>query len=902
MSDPQVEMWDSNIFCPSGHLILDANRCPACGWERPIKGDIGQPAWGPVDIGGPLGIAGSHCFIGWGMIDQVLAFPRNNGGWTILSKTNGEILWQAALNPGQVIRDMIPYGEHLLASINDERDLLKASHAQLTLIDVKEQRTLPLWEASTSSLTPPVTHQDTIIIRDAVKGLVIIDGQPPYDEVISIELEHYSPYAPVILNGQVILCDGSVMHNTVRLKGFDLKSQQQVWESQPIGSMITSFFPLEDRYLIFSPDRRRLVMFDVQQPDKFCWDVNLSKIYTEPIKLGEHLGLVHRGSKDPEAPDHYLFALLDRHTGKVISEHPLEKRADQVLALSDHELILSGYDRDYRGFVLCLDPYAGSILWEHRFEKEADPIQGMLEADDRFLYTATSSGMAFAIPYAARDDQVARNPQALIEDGKYIEAAGIYALDGDYLHAAKLFNEKLNQPEKALLLMERGRFYKEAGAIANKEGWHQRALELFEQAEDQQAQAEVLEAMGDRIEAAKRYQALSQHQKAGRLFEEVGDVVQAFRNYDQAEDEDAVKRLVHRINALPEDIEVNLRDIERCLKWGLLEEAASLALKIRQLERAAKIYQDLGAQEKELETLLALARDPSAGTWVFERLVKLGSDLDRYEIMGHAYQRLYKFQQAGQAFEEAADRILKEQSDQLAAAQYLEKAKTCYEEAGQIDEIPRINRRIIYYQGLPNISIKLIGLDKPLREEDRNYLTLEISNDGFGIAQNILINIKGEDFDFRADKIPLRFPRLAPDLSTTRQVFIRPHDHGYVPLDFEWTWSDIKHKPYKMMMTGHIVVRSLDDTRAGQPNIVYATNWIASGDMITATGDNIMEGGHKGDQAIIGGGRTTLNAQDLGSATIESPAKSPRLCPHCQREITEADRFCNFCGHELKSS
>lgn len=893
------EAREAIIFCPNGHLILDANTCPECGWQRPVKGDVGQVVWGPVELGGPLGIGGSRSFIGWEMIDQVLVFPRNNGGWSVLSKTNGELLWQASLETGRVIREMVPIGEHLFASVNDERDLLRAGPAQLIRIDTRERSFSPVWQGETPSLTPPLIYQDKILLRDAVKGLVVLDAKEPWGGLKQIELENFSPYMPVILNDQVLVCDGSVMHNTVRLISFDLKTYKQRWESRPIGNMVDSFLTADDRYLVFSPNRRRLLMLDSEHPREFAWEKNLSKVYSNPVLMAGKIGVVHRGDKDPDSPGHYLFSLFDLKSGEEIVKHPLGKRGDQALAISDQQVILTGHDRDYKAFVLSLEPDTGAICWEYQFDTPADPIQSQLKADDHMLYLGMSTGHIFALQHTSYRDEVEQDPQVLFAEGKYSEAAAIYALNDDFRRAAQIYRENLSQPEKALILLEKGHLYREAGQLAVEAGWHQRALEYYEMADDQSAQAEVLESMGDHIEAAKKYQALGQHMKAGQLFEQVGDVVQAFRNYSQAQNEDAIKRLARVINALPEDVGVNLQDIERCLKVGLLEEAANLALRIHQLERAVKIFQELGDVEKEINTLLKMAQRPSSGQWIFERLVKLSMERSLFHIQGMAYQSLGKYRLAAEAYERAGDRVLEEEKDELKAAGYLYKAKQCFEDYGQIDEIPRIKRRIIYYKRLPNITVKIVRLDKPLREEDTNFLTLEIANDGFGIANDIVINIRGEGFDFQQEKIPIRIKRLAPNLTIERQVFLKPHDHGHLPLDFEWEWKDLEFNNYSTMLTGQIAVQSLDDSRHGQPQVVYATNWIANGNMITAQGDNIMAGGHKGDQAIIGGGGVSLKSHDLGSASVGHPGKPKPVCPHCGREVAEDDKFCNYCGNPL---
>jgi tetratricopeptide (TPR) repeat protein len=889
----------SMIFCPNGHLVLDAPGCPDCDWIRPRSGEFGQMVWGPIETGGPLGLAGSHSFVGWGMVDQVLVFPRNNGGWIMLSKSNGEVLWQVPLEPGRVIREMVPHKGQLLAAVSDQRDLLKSQKGNLVLIDPKEKQYEVIWEAESTTLTPPVCTRDRIIVRDASRGLVVLNSTPPFNEMLTVELENFSPYPPVIDGGQVVLCDGSMMHSTVRLKGFDLLSGELLWESPPIGSMATTILQLKDGIFAFCPDRRRLMAFSVDEPDKFAWEKNLSKIYSAPVYHREEILVVHRGNKDPDAEDHYFFARIDPISGKTLGKLNLDHRAEQILPISEHQIILSGHNRDYRAFLSCRDVLSGSERWRFSFEHEADPIQTQLQLDDHNFYTGTSSGRIFAFRYDSGKGETPEDPEALLREENYIKAAAIYALEGNYLRAAEIYVQTLNQPEKGLMLLEKGEYLEEAGLLAKGQGWQQQALEYFEAAENQQAQAEMLEAMGDHIGAANLYQVLGDHQKAGKLFEKVGEFVKAFRNYVKVQDERSIQRIALQINALPDNVEINLRDIERCLEFGFLEEAADLAVKIQQWERAAKIYQEMGAAEKEMKTLIFLSHEEGIGKWVFERLIRLGKDLEQFDLVGDAFEKLERYKQAAEAYETAADKALGDLGNKQIAAEFLMKAKICYEEHGQIDELPRINRRIIFLESRPNINLILINLDKPLREEDTNSLTLEILNDGFGIAHDISITVRSQYFEFDKNKIPIEIPRLAPNLRTTKQVFLKPHDHGHVPLDFEWRWKDRHDHQYHKTLTGQIAVRSLDDTRSGQPQIVYATNWIASGDMVNAQGDIVSAGGQKGDRVNMGGSGLSMKGEGLGTISFERPKEEAPTCKKCGRDISNSYNYCDGCGHPL---
>ncbi len=888
------------IFCPEGHLMLEAQSCPKCGWERPRRATVGKPAWGPIAANGGFGRAGMRSFLGWALLDQVLVLPRQNSGWLVFSKRTGEVLWEAAMEPGQVIYDLAPLGDKLLASVNDERDLLHADTARLVLIDPQAETVEEIWQAKRSTLTAPVVHKNRIMLRDAVKGLVVLDTEPPYRELYSIEMAHYAFEKPIVVGNLVMLCDGSAMHNEIHLKAFDLMGGKFVWESPPVRAMLSDVLVLDSQRLVFTPNRRELKMLDVQHPSAFVWEVALGKIYTAPITLGDEIGVVNRGSKDPKAEDHYLFTRINPESGEALSSVPIGIRGDQIIAVNPDRVILSAHDINYRAILRCINPKTGRLIWDYTFETEADPIQAVLKMDETCLYTATAGGKVIALQVAEADQApVHSTPEALLEKGKPEEAASLLALSGDLVGASEIFEEHLKQPEKALQLLLAVDSFKLAGDLAQRQGWHHRALTFFNRADDQESQAEVLEAMGDRIEAARRYEALGKHQKAGLLYEKVGDVVKAFRNYATAGDSEGMRRLTDQMQTLPEDIGLNLRDIENCLSQGLHEEAARLATRLGQLERAAKIYQEVGAQSEELKVLQRLALKEYAGEWTFERLSELGKELGRFDIVGAACEQLEAFHAAAEAYERAAEDIIDSVKDENEAAGFYEKARLCYQECGQINELPRIQRRIIHLKHLPNIAVQIVRLARPLREEDHNFLTLQIDNDGFGVAHDIELMIRSPYFEFHSQHLPIKINHLGPNLTVTKQVYLKPHEHGHVPLDFEWHWWNRSGQHFSNTMTGQIAVQSLEDSRSGQPNVVYATNWIASGDVHNVNGDLIQDGGQKGDKVEVGDGRVRMQADDLGEVAVGEDAQPTRKCPACGRKIDLDSNVCTYCGVQL---
>ena len=136
-----------SIFCPNNHLILDAPRCPKCGWERPAPTDIGQPLWEPLALGVGLGGPGRHVFARPGAAQGMAVFPSRDREIIGIDISTGKVSWRKRLESGRNTRAVLSGQNRLLTAISDERSLGKSEHGYLAAIDPVSGNMTTLWQA-----------------------------------------------------------------------------------------------------------------------------------------------------------------------------------------------------------------------------------------------------------------------------------------------------------------------------------------------------------------------------------------------------------------------------------------------------------------------------------------------------------------------------------------------------------------------------------------------------------------------------------------------------------------------------------------------------------------------------------------------------------------------------------
>lgn len=915
------------IFCPNGHLVLDAARCNVCGWVRPPAVAGGKPAWGPLELNACLGGPGRSVFSRPGMAQGVLALPLGNGELVGLDLANGRQRWRFALEQGRMTRELVVddplSGEaprRLLLSLADERPLeQKPDPARLLALDPGTGRLTSLWESRGQQLSAPCLAGELLLLRSSAGGdglLALERGENP-----TVRWKHpllsWWPLPLVVSEGVVVLGDGQTMRGEAYLRAFSLESGRPTWEPVRTSAMLSAPPACLNGILLFY-DKSQIIALDLSR-GRQIWRHEEGRLYAAPTahKYAGADGLffvVVRGRSESDQPGHYLLKALEPRRCEIVWQTDLPAKArPRGRLLVDEGLLFMGCDD---GRVLAYDLSDQHLRWEYVLGSEEDPLRSELILVDGLLIAGTASGRLVAL----QATDIAAEPcdyEQYLRRGDLDSAAAALALCGQYVKAAEIYDRELGQPQRALLLYERAGEYQRAGELAfrlgDQPGMLARALQHFEKSGDVQHQAETLERLGDTLSAARLFDQLRlNHQQAGeqeeaivdsrraaQLFETAGKLREAMELYHYAGDQDNFLRL--RV-MVPYD----LGDVEKLEQEGKLEEAGDAASKVGEWRRAADLYRRAGAVEKELGALVNLA--PTGGVaWAWQRLTELARRLGRFDLEAQAWEQLGEELQAAQAYLKAArqaEQRTPDGYDQI--AQFFAKAQDLFETQGMEVERQLCWSKVMFYRRLPWVVVQG-GSSKAFREGEFNHLELQVRNIGHGVAQQVQILADTSRFEIDRDASTLIIRSLGINQTRTVELFLRPQPGEVgeaVPLVLKWSWKDQRGVVFSERSSTPVSVRSRHEPSTGGNPVqiiyqapVYQTQ---DGDIVSGTkvegdqfsGDKVGSGGQKGDRVEIQRGQ--------GGALDLPGARS--LCPNCDLPVQPEDAFCQGCGQPLPTA
>jgi outer membrane protein assembly factor BamB len=893
----------SSIFCPQNHLILAAQRCVHCGWERPIPGDIGETIWGPTPLNAGLGGPGRSVFAAPAVAQEVAAFPLRDGELVGVDLATGETRWRFALDAGRMTRSLVPdppsaqrKGQaRFLAAISDERSLDQAGNGRLVAIYPNSGKMTSLWEADSHQISPPVLTPDLVLVRTSKSELVALSRATKPTIVWRQPLNAWWALSPFVAGNMVLVSDGRAMHGEGQLRALALETGEILWEIATDGMLTHPPVCLGDT-LIFRNGRRQLMGIGLADGE-IRWQQEYPRIYSAPIAGNECVYLTVRGAAPVHHEGHYQLQALNPPTGETHWTIPLPARV-RIGTYVEETAILLGSDT---GQVLAYHPEDGKALWDLELSSKEDPIRTELVVHNQLLLGGTYYGQIFAVRVAAPPTDLAA-PDEYIAAGEFEKAAAVYALRGDFHRAADIYVQELDEVDKAFSLLEYGQLYQEAGELARDLDQHSQAERYFDLAGNQLAVAEQKIAKGDHLGAAPLYEP-KDLKRAAELYEQGGDLRKAFDIY-------LFKLLDWKeVRRLRPDVKPEHKDIKKFEEEGKYLEAGDVALALNMLEKAVKMFEKAGEKEREFDALLELIQERPE-TWSLERMADLSRGMGKFQQEAEAWKQLNRDDFAAKAYHRAAQQ--KERTDpenESAIAELYEKACQSYVTAGLEDQESICDEKVIYYRQLPKVVIEVF-VNATFKEDEFNRIKLIIRNIGRGRADFVSYQIGKGRFEVGESGIRPQF-NLAAGVGKELELSVRPELRQIgeaVPLVIEWTWYDEQNQQYTDLVSITVVVRRKDDSRpsGGEIHIhggtlIQQADHVVHGDHVEGDqigGDKLDSGAQKGDKVEIQRGQ---GVRMIGEGQEPPDSKSGPSCPNCHLDISPDDQFCQSCGFELIS-
>jgi outer membrane protein assembly factor BamB/tetratricopeptide (TPR) repeat protein len=898
-----------DIFCPNKHLVLDASTCPKCGWQRPISGTLGKSLWGPVDLLAGLGGESRDKFANMVSVGNTLILALRSNELVGVSLIDGRVLWRVAISVG---KNVVSFSEHMgkpLVVLQDTHSLIaNVECGCLQLIDPENGDLTPVWAAPSHDLTPPLYQDGKMFIRTAESKLYCLDQDHPDQEYWQYDLQTWFASPLVIAAGQILVLDGYAMFGEYKLVAVNVEDGRFSWEkkiagipSKPLAGNAQQVFVLDGR--------KSLLALDAQNGE-LIWQQELSRIYAPPVADDQFIYLVVRGNADTQAEDHYLLQCLTVQNGELVWQQPLSARVRLAPLLVDDILLMA----DDHGVFQAKRAYNGDTLWQNPVGQNDDPIQTHPYVVGNHVVVGTYYGKLAAITIKQTPVGM-QTPETYLDQGAFEEAAAAYALQGDYLEAAKLYETKLGAFDEALELYEKGQAYQQAAKLAFANSHYSKALENYRKSDDPMGEAETLLKMGNVEGAAKIFRNLGDIDRSAQLLEDAGNLKHAAQLYREAGRINDYLRLITKTL-------FDISELEKLRASGNYEIAAQWGMKNGAYLEAAKDFRETGSEQDEFNALKQFVQksQDQADQWVWQRLAELGEGLGDPQTAAKAWLMLDRWEHAADSYFKLAnslaiqfgdelDHLSNSEKDQI--SDLYQKAAKAYQEAGLIENEERCLHQVRRFQQLPKIIILQVE-SKGFREMEWNMLTLTLQNIGFGRAADVTFNIGASRFEIQEQSRRFSF-NLSSGSTRQKSLNLRPiqgHFGDKVPLELEWQWKDSRGRTYTDKGSVPVQVLRERDSQTSVPVIYQFQNVenLVQGNQIK--GDQVDQ---KGDRVVItrGGGLPTRGSIDVKTdegdhIEIETGSKGnhnheSRLitCPQCGGTISSKAKYCIHCQWEL---
>ena len=878
-------------------MILSSQVCPQCGWKRPLKGEVGKFFWPPIEFNTPIGGVSRTSPTSFVSYYDLLVLSTQNNELASIFLEKGEIKWRVALPKGQRSTDFTLHKDTIYVTVQDTHSLVEGiAGGFIAKVNLENGDIQPVWSTASHDLTPPLFNDNHIFVRTAESKVLCLNDFGDKKPVWERSCQSWWP-APINCFGSyLIYLDGNPMFDETEVIALEKTTGEVAWvttiPTRPSQRLIG-----DDSFLFIIINNKIITKLDVktgQQINK----LELPRIYCQPVLAGKTLYYVAKGSIT-DAYGYYQLQAVDiedltfrfkKRLGTKVLIPPVV--VDDTLYYANDETAIH-----------AISTTDGKDIWSLTNSMEDVILTTLHYANNKLLY-GTYLGKVFSINVSEPAETLGKVKEFL-EKEDYESAASIYALDGKYDKAAKLYIDQVGDVDKAMCLLEAGNHWKMAAELAFENKLYSKALELYRGSNDVIGEANTLLAMGDIEEAAKLFYSQEELVKAAQLFEKSGKLNTAATIYKEAGRMVDFVRLITKTVIVPSEVE-SLR------KEGNFETAAQWEMENRDYLEAAKDYRQTGLLEKELDAYKKHLEQAGSAPeqWIWQRVAELGTKLSDYLVAANAWKKLEQWGKAGMAYQSYAMQLAERISDSqigfttdehLEVANYFQLAADAFKEEGVEKRENECAEMVRKYKHLPKVVVLVVQTTTGLREMEWNNLSLTIKNIGYGRAREIQFRINEDRFEVEVDSMTRGF-NLAPGLTLTQQFHIKPNrdEYGSVPLQLKWSWKDHNGEESRDGGSISVTVARQREELPSQP--IYINFQTINGDLVTHKGDNISTsttiGGETQRTSPISVSLDAITSREDHDASSRDFEKPIKYCTTCQKPISFIAKFCPFCQTE----
>ncbi len=930
------------LFCPRGHLLLRRHgekyelltTCEVCGWQAPASTDAaGETVWA-TELDAPLGGPTRHVYAVPAIHQGRLFLPLANGEMVALEMNTGRMVWRTTTGaPHRLIRTFAVVQERLLALVADTRDF--GSEHALAAVEPASGEIHTLWR-SDGMLVGLLPQENGVVTRAPDRVLHLVPRDKTWAPAWEARIPFW-PLPPVAAGEQVLAIVLNVRQERGEVWAVDKANGTVHWRQEIPKPLLRGKTGLRGAFtgqaVVFAGGHARAIWALEPASGQTLWQ-HKAAVYTTPLWHASKVWMMVRGPKPSGALGHYLLIGLDSATGERVAEVSLPHRVR--LPLHAFGRLVLAFDEV--GQVLAVDTEEGVVRWQTAVGSEEDPPGATMVSAGGMLAVGTFSGKVAALRVGDEGASPEVDPEALLAQGQPEAAAETWALHGEILRAAEVYEQNLQKPQQALALLEFGGFLNEALAVARRHQRFAEAERLAIELKDLPAQAEMREAQGDLLTAARLWEKVETPEAlahAAALYEQTGAGSEAWRLRKALGQVDWLEQLAMKFGFQPsiEDLETYARE------EGFLQ-AARLAMEKELYEQAVDFYRRAGDTKGEREALECYLRQAeetgNLTEWAWRRLAEVAEQLGDLRRAAQAWEGAGEEDKAANLYFQIARKEDRQEGlsrthERQVAHLYLQFLRLMGVEEEQIldpnvdflsDE--RLNfarERVLALKRLPRLEIVKVTAKENFREKEFNELIIAIANSGYGRAKEIrvLIGEEGDErFEVDATGSATTWRVMLPRAQGQWSVYVKPREGavGKVPLVIRWEWRDAQ-RVYRMKRSFPVkVIRSMERYVGSTAGTVV----IYQGNVTRVEGDYV--GGQKGDRVVVQRGNLSETASGelqngsrvvvQSAATFSSDEKSAlaegmtadvpaeRRCPWCGAALPRGElSFCPKCGKAL---
>lgn len=895
------------IFCPNNHLILDAQSCKTCSWQRPIGGQVGKLFWGPVDLQAGLGGESREKFASMCTVGDILITALRSNELVGLSLSSGYIKWRSALPLGKQVNVLLNNGEKAYLVMLDTHSLMEsASCGCIYQIDPQNGQLTGFWQAPSHDLTPPVFWKDRVLVRTAESKLYALQADDPNKEFWKISLQTWWASPLLICDNKVLLLDGNAMFNESNLLAVEALDGQLSWH-RPLSGMPIKKLVASDQMVYVIDNKKDLQCRNIMNGE-IEWHKEFLLVYSAPVVCGGLVLIVVRGNRNAQAPDHYLLVALKAETGKIHWQIGLPSKVLIPPYCVDETVLLADVD----GKLSARKMHNGEESWSFVLGHDEDSIQtNPLVTGDMVVigsYFGKLAAISIRQPLA-----VLKSPESYLEQNQYKLAAEAYALNSDYFHAAQIYEKKLQEHGKAIQLYEIGNNFQNAADLSFAKKNYSAALEYYRKAGDRLGEAKTLLVMGGDEEAYQIFVETKAYEIGAAAMEAQGHNKWAAKLFLLAGSVKDYERLITQTSWDASEVEILRREGKHLL-------AALWNMENHMYLEASKDYRHEEKFSEEFDALRKhwTEKQNQVEKSALQRIAELGEILGDEYCAASAWKELKRFKYAGDAYRKVAEKLerqISESGDQMAdgkkaeIARMYELAADAYKQEGSEQEELQCLYLWRKYKEIPFVIVPQGTTRVGFKEDEFNTLVLEFINIGFGRAIDVTVKLAADLFEVDANSRTIKF-NLSAENSVTKPIILRPliGQHGAtVPLGLTWSWkADADERTFQQSWSIPVKVVSLQEAHSTDTTIYQIQNV-----------ENLVKGDqHRGDNLSVVRENASMNRSKTPDKTDSDKGSTLRIsltedhegsnkkiiCQVCGRANSFEAIHCNGCGTKLDRS